>query len=335
MATTSLVRIPQIDVNGRPERVRVNVLTAGANRGALGMQPAFEDFNRVSQRFTLAPIYTDPVPERSAHLVREAAQRGVSARGIEARVEEILPLREFKNHPLIVSVDSPEAIAVVLQSAVLAERSVLIYLLVRLPSNELLGLRAVLQQGDEEQQAVGARLFRALAHVTARSGAAAVLGAEGRPEHLALEMTYRQWFADHMKSNLTKVVARIRPENDPFEVTMNGRETMSLLMRDSPSTWADPSVLARDVVDSPSVAIARGKDFTVAEIGPEGLRLHIVRVRALDGKPAIRAAAVVDAEAYRTADAEREERSRREFERALGRAERHALTRTRPVFTTD
>jgi hypothetical protein len=223
MTTNALVRVSEIDANTTPERARVDVLTGGANRGARLMQPAFQEFNRASNRFTLAPIYADPVPERAALLVREAAKRGVSARAIEARVEEVLPAREFKHLPLILSVDNAEAIATALESVVLAERPVLIYFLIRLPNEELLGFRAVLQRGDEEHLQVGTRFFRKLAHVTARSGAAAILGAEGRPEHLAIEPAYRKWFAEHMNANLTKIVAKIRPESDPFEITTDGK----------------------------------------------------------------------------------------------------------------
>jgi len=319
----------------QPQRARVEVLTAGANRGARLMQPAFAEFNRASNRFTLAPVYADPVPDRAASLVREATSRGIPARGVEARVEEILPAREFKHLPLILSVDNPEAIANALEAAVLTERSVLIYFLIRLPNEELLGFRAVLQQGDEEHQKVGVRFFRRLAEVTARSGAAAVLGAQGRPEHLTLEPTYRQWFADHMNANLTKIVAKIRPESDPFEVTTDGKTTMTLLMRESPDGWTDPSVLAREVIEQPSDPITRGHDFAVAEIGPDGIRFHIARMRALDGKPAIGAAAVVDPNAYEAADVERRERAERETQEALQRAERHSVSRTQPVFTTD
>lgn len=333
MPTQRLVQIPSTAT--QPERARVEVLTAGANRGARLMQPAFAAFNRASNRFTLAPVYADPVPDRAAALVREATSLGVPARGVEARVEEILPSREFKHLPLILSVDNPEAIATALETAVLAERPVLIYFLIRLPNEELLGFRAVLQRGDEEHQRVGARFFRRLAQVTARSGAAAVLGAEGRPEHLALEMAYRRWFAEHMNANLTKIVAKIRPESDPFEITTDGQATMSLLMRESPYSWSDPSVLARDVVEQPTAPIMRGHDFAVAEIGPDGIRFHIARMRALDGKPAVRAAAVVDPETYEAADVERRERARRESEEALQRAERHSVSRTQPVFTTD
>ncbi|HEV7764008.1 MAG TPA: hypothetical protein VGQ76_03300 [Thermoanaerobaculia bacterium] len=299
------------------------------------MQPAFEEFNRASNRFTLSPVYADPVPDRAASLVREAASRGISARGIEARVEEILPSREFKHLPLIISVDNPEAIASALETAVLSERAVLIYFLIRLPNEELMGFRAVLQRGDEEHQKAGARFFRRLAQVTARSGSAAVLGAQGRPEHLALEVAYRQWFAEHMNANLTKIIAHTRPESDPFEVTTDGRTTMPLLMRESPDGWSDPSILARDVVEQPTDPIMRGHDFTVAEIGPDGIRFHVARMRALDGKPAIRAAAVVDPDAYQAADAERRERAERETQEALERAERLSVSRTQPVLTTD
>jgi hypothetical protein len=317
------------------ERAEVGILAGGANRGALQMQPAFAEFNRASNRFTLAPIYVDPVPERAQSLVIAAERRGIPARGIEARVEEVLPSREFKHLPLVLSLDNPEAIATALETANLAERPVLIYFLIRLPNDELLGFRAVLQRGDEEHQKVGARFFRRLAQVTARSGAAAVLGAQGRPEHLTLEPTYRQWFADHMNANLTKIVAKIRPESDPFEVTTDGKTTMTLLMRESPDGWSDPSVLARDVIEQPTDPITRGHDFSVAEIGPDGIRFHIARMRALDGKAAINAAAVVDPNAYEAADVARRERAERETQEALQRAERHSVSRTQPVFTTD
>ena len=48
-----------------------------------------------------------------------------------------------------------------------------------------------------------------------------------------------------------------------------------------------------------------------------------------------RAAAVVDPETYEAADTERRERARRETQQALQRAERHSVSRTQPVFTTD
>jgi hypothetical protein len=299
------------------------------------MQPAIEAFNRSSTRFALAPVYVDPVPERAATLAREGASRGIASRALEARIEEVLPTRDHAQSPLIVSVDNAKAIANTLDAIKIEERPALIYFLVRMPNEELLGIRGVLQEGDVLNQRLGARFFRELGEVTARSGAAAVVGNQGRPEHLALEPAYRAWFADHMQSNMTKIVARTQPENDPFEVTTDGRKTMSMMLKDSGNGWTDPSDLARAIVEFPSMAVVRGRDFMVGEMGPGGVRLHVIRMRATDGKPAINASALVSPEAYRAADAERRDAIRRQLAEAVMRAERQMVSRTRPVFTTD
>lgn len=80
MTTNALVRVSEIDANTSPERARVDVLTGGANRGARLMQRAFQEFNRASNRFTLAPIYADPVPERAAPGTGGGQARRVGAR---------------------------------------------------------------------------------------------------------------------------------------------------------------------------------------------------------------------------------------------------------------
>jgi hypothetical protein len=317
------------------EHRRIEVITAGANRGARLMQPSIEKFNRVSERFTLAPVYVDPVPQRADQLVRSAHARGIPAKGIEGRLDEVLATPRLNNRPIIISVDNASAIASALEVIKLEERPVLIYFLVRMPNEQLLGIRAVLQRGDEDAQRLAAEFFKNLAFVTARSGASAVLGDGGRPEHIALEVVYRAWFAQHMHANVTKIIAGTRPENDPIEVTLDGNTTMTLMLKDATTGWSDPSVLARHVVNEPCSPISSGRDFAVAEIGHDGIRLHVVRLRATDGKPAIGAAAVVDIDAYRAADVERRERARRELVAAVERAERETISRRRPVFTTD
>ena len=314
---------------------RVEVLTAGANRGARLMQPALAAFNRASTRFALTPVYVDPVPERAASVAREGVTRGLASRFIEARIEEVLPARVNDKFPLIVSVDNAEAVASALEAARNGGRPVLVYFLVRMPSEELLGIRAILEEDDGENKQLGARFFHKLAEVTARSGAAAVVGNQGRPEHLALEPAYRAWFAEHMNANMTKLVAHTKPESDPFEVTMDGRKTLSLMLKDSAGGWTDPSELARSIVEHPSMPVMRGRDFAVGEIGPDGVRVHVLRVRATDGQPAINASAIVTPEGYRAADAARREAIRRELAAAVARAERQTVSRTRPVFTTD
>jgi hypothetical protein len=314
-------------------RSPVEVTVGGANRGARTMQRAIADFNRTSARFALAPTYVDPVPERALALVREGATRGIRARAVEARIEEVLSDDNQPRSPLIVSVDNPHAVASALERA--EGRPILVYLLVRMPSQELMGIRVVIRSGDDQERALAARFFRALGKVTARSGASVVIGVNGRPEHVALEPAYRAWFAEHMQSNMTKLVANIAPENDPLEVTFDGRKTMSLMVKESGATWSDPSELARAVVEHPLMPITRGRDFAIGELGPDGVRMHVLRVRATDGKPAIKARAVVTPEAYRAADVEEREAIRRELAAAMGRAALATLGVTLAIFTTD
>ena len=320
----------------RPDaRTRVDVLTAGANRGARLMQSAYEAFNRASGRFALAPIYADPIPERALARAREGQGRGLAARAIEASIEEVLPASALRHAPLIISVDDPQAIADTLHAVDLSERSVLIYFLIQLPSEELVGLRAVLQEDDDAERRGAAEFFERLSDVTARSGSAAILGPQGRAEHIALEPAYRAWFAAHMQANMAKIVARTRAESDPLEVTINGRSTMPLHVHTAARGWMDPAQLARNVVERPTSPIHRGRDFMIGEVGTEGIRFHVVRLRATDGKAAIRAAAVVDPDAYRAADVQRRERLRREALDALRHAEQQTVSRTRPAYTTD
>ena len=66
--------------------------------------------------------------------------------------------------------------------------------------------------------------------------------------------------------------------------------------------------------------IEPGKDLAIAEIGPDGIRLHIARMRALDRSLSVNDTTDINAEA---------------FAEALRRAERQAIGRLFPVYTTD
>jgi hypothetical protein len=174
---TSTALVPSSALPHSP--ARVEVLTGGSNRGARLMQPAIGAFNRASRRFTLSPVYVDPVPERAAALAREGVARGIPSRALEMRIEEVLPARDTAHRPLIVSVDNANAIASTLEATNIDERPVLIYFLVRMPNEELLGIRAVLQKGDGENQRLGARFFRQLGDLTARSAHQPLSGTRG------------------------------------------------------------------------------------------------------------------------------------------------------------
>lgn len=312
----------------------LQVRNAGANRGARLMQPAIQDFNRRSERFRIKPLYVDPEPQRAAALAREATARGVDATGVESRIEDVIKQEPpDETSPVILQVDRPATVASTLETLVGRPRPVLAYQLLRTPSQELYGVAIVLQPSEDALKRLSARFFGKLAEVTARSGASHVVGERGRPQHIALEPAYRNWFATHMKRNLTKVVAGTEPESAPFEVTRDGKTTLPLVIQDSGSGWLDASTLARAVAGNPSFRIVPGEDFVVGEIGPDGIRLHRVRLRKTDGLVSIRGTVVVDPSTI--AEAEERERAARALETAMAKAARETLSWVRPSYTTD
>jgi hypothetical protein len=199
-------------------------------------------------------------------------------------------------------------------------RPLLLYLIIRLPNKDLVGLTAVLPKDAVEKKLALTAFLLALADCTVRKGFRAVLGEDGLPEHVFREPHYRQLFRAHLTDNLPRLLWDLEPEAAPIEVTFDGQTRMPFLVEDSRTGWRDAGALAKDVLARPSVSIAPGKDLCIGEVGPDGIRLHTARYRALDRALSVNATAVIDAAA---------------FEEALRRAERQTISRTYPVYTTD
>jgi len=68
------------------------------------------------------------------------------------------------------------------------------------------------------------------------------------------------------------------------------------------------------------VVIAPGKDLCIGEVGPDGIRLHVARYRALDRALSVNETPVVDEGG---------------LEEALRRGKRQTISRSYPVYTTD
>lgn len=318
-----------------PARTTIPVLNAGANRGAELMQSAIASWNAESERAVIEPRYIDPIPERAKAMVVKAKARGITATGIEAKIETVLGSDgEQTPAPVLFNIDRPQAIASGLMVAADRGRALLGYLLLRMPGGDLVGLRTVIESGDERTKREGARFFERLGLVTARAGSSFVVGSRGDPAHAAVEPVYRDWFARHMRENLTKIAAGLEPEASPFELTHDGRTTYPLHFELSEAGWSDPIDLARRVAMNPSTPLVRGGNFVVGEIGPDGIRFHEVRLRVTDGRLALRGSAAFDLAAIEAERVVMEQRAR-DLAEALARAERETLLRTRPVFTTD
>jgi hypothetical protein len=288
------------------------------------MLAAIREYNEQSDRFVVRPRYVDPVPGRARRLATQAQALGVPAQAYEAPIEEFLgTATATRPSALILNLDRPAALARTIRISMDTSTPVLGYLLIRMPHGDLYGLRMAVQGDERARKGEAVLFFEQLSGVVARSGSSAVVGMNGRPEHLAAEPRYRTWFAEHMQSNVGKLVAGLEPESSPLELTRDAERTLTLMLRDHRNGWSAPGVLARAVVAEPETPIVPGEEFAVGEIGPDGIRFHPVRVRKLDGEVAVRGASRYDPEAI--ADAEAARRA----------SERDALSRSRPAFTTD
>jgi hypothetical protein len=319
-------------------RQTIAALNGGANRGARGNIRAYADFNRTSTRAVIEPIYVDPLPGRAEALKDEALLQGIVARSIEGRLEDIVLARDASaNEPVILNLDRASAIAKVLSDTRASGRTTLGYLLLKLPSGRLWGIRFVLEPHDAEARAAAIAFFVRLAEVSERNRSEAILGEGADPAHTLLEPKIRQWFAEHTTANLAKILAGVEPASNTFEIT-DGDTTRALVIVAS-ETWSDPLELAGRVVANPSVPIRKGTQFVVAEVTRDGIRFHDVR-RRTDDRVTVGGAEVADRAAFEAKaraddEAKQREEDRRRAEEALARAQRETLSRRNPVLTTD
>lgn len=327
-----------------PAKRILRPINGGANRGARRNRTAFLEFNRDSNQATIEPKYVDVAPGRAFDFIRDSLESGLFARAIEGRVEDIvLAERGMSTDPIILNLDRASALANVLRTTAESGRPTLGYLLLKLPSGRLWAVRFVLEPcndvepGNDGARASAIAFFERLADVSERNTSNAVVGDDADPEHRLLEPRIREWFVEHTKTNLAKIVAGVEPASNTFEVT-NGHDTYPLIISLQQS-WVDPLVLAESVLENPVIPIRRGMQFVLAEVTPSGIRFHEVR-RRTDDRVTVGGAEVIDraavaARAEAQAQLARREEERRVAREALAKATRETLSRRNPVMTTD
>lgn len=314
-------------------RTEIELVGGGSGRGLQGLLGPISEWNGRSDRTTIKLRAVDPVPGRAFAVASEASARGITARLAEVRVQDLLAQEgDAERSPAYLALDDPGSDASALEVLATQRRPVLGGLLIRTPWEELIGLRWTLAANDTENKRLGARFFTKLAEVTARRGSAYVVGERGRSEHAAAEKQYRAWFGEGATMNAGRIAVGIEPEVvAPFTVTTNGRNTLPLLLRDSGPVWADPIEIAADLVTSPTtpIILVKNEEFAIGEIGPDGIRIHRVRLRH-DGRISLRGGAAVDRETlqavedHRRAEAVRLAWEAREREEAARQAEARA-----------
>jgi len=332
------------------ERDPLVIYDGGTNHGGRGLLPHVADFQRKSNVIDVKIIGVDPIPGRAPQFVQDAAAHGLRAQAREAKIEDVIT-EGVDNAPVILNMDTPRAHAQALHLLADTDSPVLGVLFAGDPADRrLYGIRYTCGGEEHEPKLKLARTFTSLAAFDGKGGRERVWGERGRPEHRPLEPVYREWAGKFVRENLAKLAVGLPSNNHYIELTRDGQRTMPVFIRESPYGWASPFTLAVEVLGNPEAAILPGDEFVIAELRPEGARLHFARLGKTDGRVRVNGYAGFDQETLDVAErAERErqvqheaalqlaerERQTREVAEAVRRAEQKTISRRRPLFFTD
>lgn len=254
------------------------ILVSGAHRGAEQTQPAFEDLGKSSQ---VVPdiTYIDPVPGRAVLLADAGRKRGLHAKGVEARLEDVLDGDIAPPALNILQVDRAATIAKAIEHAERAHYPLLGMLLVDAPRVGLIALRFA--AGADDQDARRRQLlplFRGLAAVSSRDGSREVLGVDAPPERAAVESRVRAEFRRYVGEHVAKLVAGLPPSGAIIEASLDGMETRPVAVLEGEVLEQEPHRVAERVLDERLITPRKGQGFMVIEIArlPE----PTVRVRS-------------------------------------------------------
>jgi hypothetical protein len=305
-----------------PTRTQIVVDIGGVHRGGEEALATIAGWNASSPDVELSIRGIDQNPNRLREATAVAARLGLPFTAHRGRVQDVIAADgvALTERLLIMATDDARADAETCVVAAETPRPFLLYLIIRLPNKDLLGLSAVLPKAATDLKLALSVFLFALADCTVQRGFSAVLGAEGLPEHVFRGPHYRSLFRAHLADNIPRLLWELEPEAAPIEVTFDGEARLPFLIEDSRAGWRDAASLAREVLARPSVVIAPGKDLCIGEVGPDGIRLHIARYRAVDRALSLNETPVIDEAA---------------MEEALRRGKRQTISRSYPVYTTD
>ncbi len=280
--------------------IPVTLGVIGAGRGAERMQPFVAAHNDQSQALRLDQVIVDDVPGKARTLAEKGRELGLRTSYRETTGEDYLEQSPGEHSPAVIAIDRAPSIERILHMGI--DRALLIYVLIQPPFGGLTGWRFVLPPEEAELKRRLADFFRTLAEVTAPSGSHEVF--EPPVNHLAEDL-YRQWFAQHFEKNIAKVVNRLEPETSPAEVTFDGRQTSQVVVLDREDGWRTADQLLHDLQSSLQVAVRRGTNFAMLEIGKDGIRIHRARYRVRDGRFALHRMTGIDQESVHRAELNR------------------------------
>lgn len=303
--------------------VRLMVLVAGAGYGLTKSLGALASGLDATRQHPVAIAIAEPVPRKSDQAAQLAADIGLAVTPYVGLAEDAVCDRVGGDAPIVTFLDSAVSTRRVLTAPAAQHRPVLVYF-VLLVNQTVLAFRMVFIPGqDAIAQREVALFLEFLQRYLRPTGRDAIFGAGGRMGHKQIEPLLRRWSADHLATNLPKVLAGLPPTSAPFEATIDGKRTMPVVISHHPGGFRPPVELAQTILEDLQSPTTRGEDVAVIELDNAGIRFHFVRTRSTDSKVAISRGVTIDPSSLKAT------------QEALARAVRYEINARNPASITD
>lgn len=322
-----------VDIAAVDHRPQCDVEILGANRGGSASQKHVVRTAQQSTAYKFRIGYTDAVAGRADALAARLVTQGVPAFGREADIRD-LPAGALAK--IIIShVDDPRLLAEILMKNLGAD--ILGFVFIRTADDRLALVCITAEAGETEERMGSALLLMALDRHSAAGGSEFIWGDQSTAAIRGMEDLFRTLVGYSIADKIDRLLSK-RSTEPGTHICLDGREALRTVVLDHRDTgWANPAVIAHQLLDNPKHPIARGKSMVAAEVGPDAeIRLHVLRRRITDESVTVGGVAVIDPRTVSMRTPESWERAQRERQTALAVADATTITRRRrPVYVTD
>lgn len=267
---------PALTSGRNGERLR-SLRVGGAHDGAAGNLAVKAAVNRASTAVGIHVTYYDEILGRAPHLAFQANRAGIEAAGVEASIEEAGLHDLVPGHALIYHTHSAGLVARGLRATVDTGVFSMVYLIVQFPTSDVYAIAVTLRPQDHGEHTLAALLMAELER-SAAPGQFAIYGGRNAITP-AIEAALRSHFAAHHERGLMPLVVGAPLAVHTFEVSVNARPMLPMLVTESRLGAGVPERLVATAAAAHPEVLEHGRGFVLAELIPDGVHFHETFVR--------------------------------------------------------
>jgi len=264
-------------LRGRNGQRLCPIHVGGASSGAVGNLAVKATANRASLDLGLDLTYYDEVLGRAPAQACRANRVGIEAAGIEANIVDAGLRRLTPGAVVIYHTHSAGVIARGLAATVDAGVSTMAYLIVQFPSSDVYAIAATLRPTTRHEHTLAALLMAELAASAAPGQYAINTGRYVLTQ--SVERVLRGLFAGHHQRALMPLLTGAELGVHPFEVSVNAKPMLPMLVTESRFGAGDPQQLVDAATAEHPEVLEHGRGYVHAELVPGGMHFHETYVR--------------------------------------------------------